>query len=179
MPETKTASQSFKSTADKAVIYSFFVAFAAVPIFFLIYSLSKGETPTIGFLIFSFLPVGVLAVGVTFFLDTSELLVDETGLARRIYGGACMQIPWTDIQNIRETFRTKVRNGPRVIIQVMPKCRSGMLLRFRRMLVISDQIEGFGELIEILNTRIAQHSIRVEISSNGAWRQHSKLVATP
>ena len=179
MPETKIASQSFRSKADKAVVYFFISVFAVVPVFSLIYVLLKGETLTTGFLIYSFLPVGVLAIGVNFFLDTSELLVDETGLARRIYGGVVMQIPWTDIQRIRESFRTKARNGPQVIIQVTPKFRRGLLLRYRRMLVISDQIESFDELIEILNERISRHSIRVEISSNGVWRQQSKLVATP
>jgi hypothetical protein len=179
MAETKTISQSFKSTADKAVMYFLLGAYAAIPLFLLVYVEFKGEKLTTGFLIFSVLPIGILAIGVTFFVDTSELLIGEFGLARRIYGGVCMPIPWTDIQSVREIFRKNVRNGPQVIIQVIPRFRRGILLRFRRMLVISDQIEGFDELIEILNARIAQHSIRVEISSNGVWRQHSKLVATP
>jgi hypothetical protein len=179
MPETTAVPQSFKSTADKPVAYFFFAAFAAVPIFFLLYAVFKGETLTGGFLIFSSLPLGILAFGVIYFLDTSDLLVSETGLARRICGDVRMQIPWADIQSMREIFRTKVRNGPQVIIQVIPKFRRGMLIRYRRMFVISDQFESFDELVEILNDRIAQHSIRVEISSNGVWRQQSKLVATP
>jgi hypothetical protein len=175
MPDTKIASQSFSSTADKPVVYFFLAAFAAIPYFFLIYAVYNGETLTTGFLIFSLLPIGILTIGVIFFLDTSDLLVDESGLARRICGNVRMHVHWTDIQDIRQIFRTNVRNGPQAIIQVTPKFRRGILLRLRRMLVISDKIEGFDELIEILNARIARYSIRVEIKSNGVWRQHSKL----
>src|ERR1700733_6504747 len=139
MPEAETKSQSFKSTADKAVMYFLLGAYAAIPLFLLVYVVFKGEKLTTGFLIFSVLPVGILAIGVTYFLDTSELLIGEFGLARWIYGGVCMRIPWTGIQSIREIFRTKARNGPQVIIQVIPKYRPGLLLRYRRMLVISDQ----------------------------------------
>jgi hypothetical protein len=179
MSEVQATTRSFVSTADKAMVYSFCGAFAVIPIFFLIYAVIRGETLTGGFLFFSFLPIGVLAIGAMFFVDTSELLISDTGLARRICGGVCMQIPWTDIKGIRETFRTKARNGPQIIIQVVPNFRRDVVLRFRRILVISDQIEAFDELVEILNARIHQYSIRVEVNSNGIWRQRSKLSATP
>jgi hypothetical protein len=179
MSETKTTSQSFKSTADKAVVYALFLAFAAVLIFFLTYAVVKGETLTVGFLFFTSLSIGPLAGAAIFFVDISELLISDSGLARRICGVVCMQIPWDDIERIREIFRTKARNGPQIVIQVIPDSRGDVVLRFRRKLVVFDQIESLDSLIETLNARIDQHSIRVEISSNGVWRQRSKLAATP
>jgi hypothetical protein len=179
MSETKTTSQSFKSTADKAVICALFVTFAAVPIFFLTYAVVKGETLTVKFLFFFSLSIPVLAGAAIFFVDTSEVLISDSGLARRICGVVCMQIPWADIKRVREIFRTKARNGPQIVIQVIPDSRRDLMLRFRGKLVVSDQIESSDGLIDTLNARIDQHSIRVEISSNGVWRQRSKLAATP
>lgn len=167
------------STADKVMAYSLCGAFAVVPIFFLTYAVVRGETLTGGFLFFSSLPIIIVAGAAIFFVDTSELLINDTGLARRICGGVCMQTPWTEIKTIREIFRPKAQYGAQTIIQVVPNFRRDVVLRIRRKLVISDQIEAFEELLEILNGKIHQYSIRVEVNSNGIWKQGSKLTATP
>jgi hypothetical protein len=179
MSEVHVTMRSFVSTADKALVYSFCGAFAAIPIFFLTYAVVKGEALTVGFLFFSSLSIVVLAGAAIFFVDTSELLISDSGLARRICGVVCMQIPWADIKRIREIFRTKARNGPQIVIQVIPDSRRDVVLRFRRKLVISDQIVAFDELVEVLNARIHQYSIRVEVNSNGIWTRRSNLTATP
>jgi hypothetical protein len=171
--------RGFVSTADKALVYSFYGAFAAIPIFLLTYAVVKGETLTVGFLFFTSLSIAVLAGAAIFFVDTSELLVSDSGLARKICGVVCMQIPWADIKRIREIFRTKARNGPQIVIQVIPDSRRDVVLRVRRKIVMSDQIVAFDELVEVLNARIHQYSIRVEVNSNGIWTQRSKLTATP
>jgi hypothetical protein len=177
MPEIPARVRSFLSTADKGLAYSLCGALAGIPVFFLIYAFVKGETEVTGLFISLFLSVAILAFGAMFFVDTSELHVSDIGLARRICGRVCMQIPWTGIKSIRETFRPKARNGPQIIIQITPIFRRGVVFHFRRMIVISDQIERFDELVEILNARINQYSIRVEINSNGVWTQRSKLEA--
>jgi hypothetical protein len=179
MSEVWTRTRGFVSTADKTIAFLLCGVLAAIPFFFLICALVKREAVTGGYLAYSSMSVVILVFGAVFFVDTSELLVGDSGLARRIGGRVCMQIPWTGIKRVRETFRTKARNGPQIIIQIIPTVRTGIVLRFRRMLVVSDQIEGFDELIEILNARVDQYSIRVEICSNGIWRQNSKLVAAP
>jgi hypothetical protein len=159
--------------------YSLCGMLAAIPIFFMIYAAVKGEIELSGYLIASILSVGFILFGAIFLVDTSDLLVDDTGLARRIMGGICTQIPWSGIKGIREMFRTNVRNGPQIIIQIMPCQRRDLILRFRRKIVVTDEIVGFNELLEILNARIHQYSIRVEINSNGIWSERSRLATTP
>jgi hypothetical protein len=61
----------------------------------------------------------------------------------------------------------------------MPCQRRDLILRFRRKIVVTDEIVGFNELLEILNARIHQYSIRVEINSNGIWSERSRLATTP
>ena len=171
--------KSFSSTADKTVAFSICGALAAIPFFSVILVLVKGEPVTGGFLLYLSLSLVFFVFGAFFFVDTSALLVGDIGLAREIGGRVCMQIPWTGIKRVREIFRPKARNGPQIIIQVIPTSRQGVVLRLRRALVFSDQFEGFNELIEIVNAKIEQHSIRVEVSANGSWRRRSKLTSTP
>jgi hypothetical protein len=170
--------RSFVSTTDKTTAISICGVLAAIPCFSLILVLFKGEPVTGGFLVYSSLSLVFLVFGLFFYVDTSELLVADVGLARRIGDRICMQIAWNQIRCVRETFRPKARNGSQIIIQVIPKFRRSAMLRLRRILVISEQFENFNELIEIINAKIEQHSIRVEVSSNGQWAQRSKLRTT-
>jgi hypothetical protein len=179
MSQVNATTRHFRSTADKTMAFSLCGVLAAIPLFFLIGALVKGEAVTRGYLAYSSLSVVFLVFGAIFFVDTSELLISDTGLARRICGVVCMQLPWADIKSIRETFRPKALNGPQIIIQILPNFRRDIVLRFRRILVVSDQIEGFNELVEILNARINQYSIRVEVNSNGIWGKRSKLTTAP
>jgi hypothetical protein len=169
--------QKFISTADKGMTFAIVGALLGVMLFFPILAVAKGERLSGGILVFPLLATGVLAFAAMYYVDTAQLLVDDMGLGREICGSVCMQIPWTGIKSIRQIFRPTVRNGPQIIIQVIPHFRRGMLLRLRRALVISEQFEQFDELLAIFNARISEYAIQVETNSNGLWRRCSELVA--
>ena len=169
--------RSFACTEDRMIGFSLGAALAAIPFFSLIFVFIKGEEMSTGFLVYCSMFVVFVVFLAFFFIDTTDLLVNETGVARRIGGRVCMQVPWSQIQQVREILRPKVRNAPQIVIQVIPTVRRGALLRFRRMIVISEQFEHFNDLVEILNTKITQRSIQVEVNSNGIWSRRSRLEA--
>ena len=121
----------------------------------------------------------VFSFGATYFFDTSELLLDDTGIARRIFGRVCMPITWIGIKVIREQLLVNQRYGGEIRIDILPNTPSDFALRFRRTIKLSEQVENFDELVDILNQKIKQYSIRVEVCSKGFWRSRSELVATP
>lgn len=172
------SAKSFLSTADKPLNFSILGIFAILPLFFLLAAAIQGPLQW-GFvtvsLIFSVFFLTYLAM---FIMDSSQLLVDDTGLSRKIGGRDCMRIPWIGIRSIRETFKITKQGEPRIYIEVMPVLRLDLALRLRRSIVTSDQIESFDDLVAMLNERVKQYSIRVEINANGIWEQRSQLLAT-
>lgn len=182
MPDMQASTRIFLSTANKLQFFFASLLMQTTLVFFLIYGAVKGQWDWAGLLTTLGMTVLVFAFSGMFWVDTSELLVDDTGLSRKIAGRVLMQVPWTGIKTIREKCRNVPGardDWPQIIIQVIPGFRRGVVLRLRRMLVITDKVEGFDELIEILNARIQQYSIQVEISSGGMLRAGRKLLGTP
>jgi hypothetical protein len=173
------ATTSFCSTADKSIFYTISGALAGIPAFVLIYAEIKGEMQLGGGLACSFLLLGYLVLGATYFLDTSELILDDMGIRRKIFGRMCMPITWRGIKVIREQFLMNQRVGGEIRIDILPNTPRDFSLRLRKTIKFSEQVEKFDELIDILNQRITQYSIPVEVCSNGIWRPRSELVATP
>jgi hypothetical protein len=171
-------SKSFLSTADKPLTFSVLGIFALLPLTFLLASAIQGPVSWGVVVTWLFFSVFFLIFMMVFFMDSSELLLDENGLARKISGRVCMQIPWTGIRSIRETFQLTRRGERRIWIHVIPKKRLGLALRLRRAIVTSDQIERFDELVAIVNERVAQYSIPVRVRTNGIWKQRPRLLAT-
>ena len=160
------------------MFYTICGALAGTPIFVLIYAGIKGEMQLGGLLAGSFVSLGFLLFGAMYFFDTSELLLDDTGITRKIFGRVCMLITWRGIKVIREQFLVNQRYGGESRIDILPTKPCDFLLRLRRTIKFSEQVENYDELIGILNQRIKQYSIRVEIYSNGSWRSRSELAAT-
>jgi len=42
-------------------------------------------------------------------------------------------------------------------------------------MLISEKIDGFDELINVMNDYISRHSIRIETSADGLWKPRDKL----
>jgi hypothetical protein len=159
------------------MFYSICGGLIAAPLFGVAYAASKGKIQWAGTITFLMFSLGYFYFCIMFFVDSSELMVDDAGLARRIFGRLCMQIPWTGIKVIREQFLLNQRYGGEIRIDVIPRKIHGIALRFRRTIKFSEQIESFDELVDILNARAEQYSIRVEIASKGIWKSRAKLLA--
>lgn len=174
-----TPTRTFRSTADKGMFYSICGALVVAPMLLVAHAASHGKMQLGGVVFFLTCSLGYFYFCVMFFVDSSELIIDDAGLARRILGRVCMQTSWTGIKVIRERFLINQRYGGEIRIDVLPKKIHGMTLCLRRTIKFSDQTESFDELIHILNQRIKEYSIRIEVCSKGIWRSRSELVATP
>jgi len=167
---------SFRSTAARVMVFTIFGLLGGLPAFVLIYAGFNGEMQLGGFIAGSLLALNFVFFASMFFLDTSELILDDNGIARKILGRVCMPIPWRGIKVIREQFLVNQRRGGKIRIDILPAAASDFALRIT--IKFSEQVEDFDQLIDILNRRIKQHSIRVEVLSNGLWKPRSELVAT-
>jgi hypothetical protein len=176
--KVQLSAKSFASTADKPLTFSVLGIFAILPLVFLLAAAVQGPLPWGGVTAPLVLSVAFFSFLAMSIMDSSELLLDETGLSRKIGGRVCMQIPWTGIRGIRETFQMTKRGEPRIYIEVIPVERLGLALRLRRSLVTSDEIEDFDDLVAILNEQVKQCSIQVQIRTNGILKQRSQLLAT-
>lgn len=170
--------KTYRSTTDTLLAYVVLALWATFPFFVVVYATIKGQADITLFLVLAFIFVNALIFGVMLFLDNAGLVVSSDGLARRVFGRICMRIPWTGIQEIREQFLLKQRYGGKILIHIIPTARPDLALRLRRVIKISEQIKDFSELIDVLNGHISQHSIRVEIKSNGIWSRCAGLLAT-
>jgi len=173
---TAASTKTFRCTADQPVFYSICGALVAAPLLAIAYAATKGKMQWGGCMTFLIFSLGYFYFCVIFFVDSSTLLVDDAGLARRIFGRVCMQTPWPGIKVIREQFLRNQRYGGEIRIDIVPRQRHGVALRFRRTIKFSEQIESFDELVELINARAAQHSIRIEIASKGIWQSRSQLL---
>ena len=148
----------------------------AAPLLGVAYAVSKGKLQLGGSIALLMCSLGYFYLCGMFFVDSAELIVDDEGLARRIFGRICMQTPWTGIKVIREQFLVNQRYGGEIRIDILPRRVHGIALRFRRTIKFSEQMENFDELIDLLNARAEQYSVRIEIAAKGIWSSRSKLV---
>jgi hypothetical protein len=161
----------FPSTVDRGVAFFICGAIECVLLFFLTYAVAKGQLTLSVLIVFGALLSFFAVIHLMLLIYTSELLVSESGIARKFLGRSCLRIPWDGIRCIRERFVSSPK-GSVTTLQIIPSSRSSWDIRF------SDRIERFDELVEILNVRIQRHSIRVEINSTGLWQRRPQLVKT-
>lgn len=169
--------RTFQNTADRALFYSICGALVAAPLLIVAHAASQGKMQLGGSIFFLTCSLCYCYFGVMFFVDSSDLLINEAGISRRILGRVCTQTPWSGIKVIRERFIANQKYGGEIRIDVLPKTLHGLALRFRRTIKFSEQIESFDELIEILNAKAEQYAIRIEIASNGIWNSRPRVVA--
>ena len=151
-------------------------ALAGFPVLILVYADIKGEMQFGGFLAGLFVSLGFVFFGATYFIDTSELLLDDTGIRRKIFGRTRMEVPWTGIKVIREQFLKNQKYGGEIRIDILPAELRGIALRFRRTIKFSEEMESFDQLVHLLNARAEQYSIRIEVARQGIWRAESTLL---
>ena len=134
------------------------------------------------------LPPGILAMlllflsfytlsGIWYFLTTAELLVDEEGLRRKLFGRVYGRIYWRDVESIREGSNL-LRKQTVTFVRIVPKRAPLWSLRLSGSISMNDQMEGFDELIEILNRYISVHLLKVEINTQGVWQRRQRLLTS-
>jgi hypothetical protein len=172
----------FKSFRDSSGMWKFFSiygAFATVLTFALVrLSVSQGQLDMPFFIAGWCLLSWYVIVGMVFLIDTSELLVDEEQIARRIFGAICQRMRWATITLIRETY-VKTPKGTGVVLHILPGRYPFWRFRLRGVLRISDKSKPFEELIDILNQRILTHQIPVEIIRDGMRERRPRLLPPP
>lgn len=121
-----------------------------------------------GILIFLLLPSYQVLI------NTSELLVDDTGISRRLFGRIAARLRWNDIKCIREK-RVKVSRGSVTIIGVFSKRNPFGGIGGTPAISISEQVVGFRDLIDLLNEYVILEEIPVEMENQGVLERRTKI----
>jgi hypothetical protein len=171
-------SQSFRNTSDRAGFLAIYGAFAVVCAFFLIVAATHNQMQTGGFVAFWCLLWWFLTMEVIFAIDTSELLVSENGMARKILGLICQRVKWTEVTCIRQSF-VETRRGTVVVVRVISASYPRWQFRLRGQIMVSHKFERFDELIDFLNQKIFTHQILVEINKGGSRERQPRLLPPP
>jgi hypothetical protein len=174
--ESISLPKRFESFADNAKVYVGCALLGGFPLIVLICAAVQRQLMPLGCIMSLILAAFWLLVAGMQFADTTDLLTDETGLARTIRGSVIARTPWSGVKCIRESFRNS-KNGAKIVVRVVPMIKTGLFLRLRREIVFSHEVYGFEDLLDTLNGKIAQHGICVEIKSAGIWRRSASLVA--
>jgi hypothetical protein len=171
---TAVGTQSFRPDRDRVKFYlallfmlSLFGGMLGLGI------VRKDLPPGILAMVLSFLSFYTLS-GVAYLLTTAELLLDEEGLSRKLFGRVYGRIYWRDVQCIQETSNL-VRKQTVTVIRIIPKPVPFWSFRLSGSISMGDQMDGFAELIEILNHYISVHLLRVEIRTDGVWQRRQQL----
>ena len=119
-------------------------------------------------------------IGMSFFLSTTELIVSDAGLARKIFGRTYERIRWGDAKLVREHSKYS-RSDETSYCHIEIHRRAFPLFKFkleRKMRLSQEGASGFDELVDLLNKYITMHAIRVEIYRSGQWEPSRRLVTT-
>jgi len=117
-----------------------------------------------------------LIIGTVYTLNSLDLLVNDSGLARIVFGKPCQRLAWDEIRMIREYSQTSRADAQiRRYLRIYPRQSSFLKFRLIRTMLISEKIDGFDELINVMNDYITRHSIRIETSADGLWKPRDKL----
>lgn len=111
---------------------------------------------------------------ITWLLITSrsDLLIDDRGISRAIFGWTWQTIEWRNTKVVR-SFPASRRDGcTSRTFAVHPLTRTGLSLTLKGIMVFNERLDGFPELLDLLNKYISLNSIRVETSTvvyGGDW----------
>ena len=124
-----------------------------------------------------FLFIGIL--GSFAVLDMSDIVIDERGISRRLFGWKWQGLHWDGIQRIRafvlRNMANSVRSKPFRQIQVFPLAGVENDRILRGKMVFDEQCTDLARLLELLNSFAARHSIRIEVEADGTWQPTSRL----
>jgi hypothetical protein len=111
---------------------------------------------------------------ITWLLITSrsDLLIDDRGISRAIFGWVWQTIEWRNTKVIRSfpASRGEVRTSR--TFAVHPLTKTGLSLTLKGIMVFNERLDGFPELLDLLNKYVRLNNIRVETSTvvyGGDW----------
>jgi hypothetical protein len=82
--------------------------------------------------------------------DSSELLIGDNEIARKMFGMICQRVKWSEVTGIRKSF-VKTPRGTVVTVRIVSDKYPHWRFRLRGPIVVSHRFERFEELIDILN----------------------------
>jgi hypothetical protein len=140
-----------------------------------------GDAPAAGAQ--NFLSILVRGMGVSntngnFALNTSELLIGDSEIARRCGRVIYLRLAWDAVACIRQQM-VKTPKGIVTIVQVCAVKIPFMRFQVTRRITFSNKFDDFPYLIDLLNENIVRNNIRVEINSRGTWDHRPRLDPAP
>jgi hypothetical protein len=116
----------------------------------------------------------LLIPGYLYVMSSAEVLVDDTGISRRLFGRICQHIRWNDVKCIRESRVTNPRVSA-TVIHIISNSHQFWNFDAATTMIISERLDGFEKLVDILNERVVVSAIPVEVQLNSIWERRSKL----
>ena len=110
-----------------------------------------------------------LFFGVLILTQKSDVLVNCNGISRFLFNKVWQSIVWNDIAVIREfsiISNNKVLRGIHIFFPKVPFFR----FTLGKKIVLSEDIDNFEALVDILNCYVLKYKLKVERKINGEWQ---------
>ena len=166
--------------SGRGQFFAAWIAGLSIWVFFALLAVSRNQLEPIVFFVvwtgFWF----ILTAGTYRAIITSDVLIDDIGVSRKLFGWVIQRIQWNELKLIRE-YSGYVPNSEETLrfVRLVPKKLPLFKFRLCEPMLISDRVDRFEELIATLNKYIAAYRPSIEIKVNGEWQPAPQLVTSP
>lgn len=117
--------------------------------------------------------------GTIFVINNTDILVGDAGLSRVLFGTICQHVSWTEIMVVREySLFSRAENRLLRCLNIIPKQSSWFKWKLSGKIVVTDKVERFDDLVDVLNSYFCKHPVKIEIKVNERWQHSDKLLRT-
>jgi hypothetical protein len=166
--------------SGRAQFFAAWIAGLSIWVFFALLAVSRHQLDQMVFFVvwsgFWFFLVG----GMYRAIVTSDVLVNDTGVSRIIFGFVIQRIQWDELLLIRE-YSGYVSQSEATLrfLRLVPRRYPFPTFRLCEPMLISDRVDNFEDLIAALNKYVAIYQPSVELKVNGGWQSAKRLVNSP
>lgn len=135
---------------------------------FAIFSITHGGGLFLG-VVLSLVAIILVPSGLGMVNRFSEIVIDDQGVSRRIFGRTLQAVRWEDVKIIKKFRIVSAGFYSRVVdsYSIYPLVKPTGVFVVTGSIGFSEGFENMEQLIGLLNYYICKHDIKVEIPSNG------------
>lgn len=120
----------------------------------------------------------VLSITWLLITSRSDLVIDDRGISRAIFGWTWQTIEWSNTKVIRSFPASRGDGHNSRTFAIVPLTKPGLSPTLKGIMVFNDRLDGFTELLALLNRYVSLNNIPVEKSTlvyGGDWATAKSL----